>query len=245
MNCADDLTSVDLDAQSSHQLSLSAATTSTSISLYPFILQSGSYPLNAHDTTTLQRILRPLDSKDTVKSNDEIEGTPEGDRTDGNWTAGCLDSQEGDDELIVHVRFSELVRIKSIIIGTGGGRLPTSPRLARTWVNRSAGISFDEASSVQPSQEFELLEVDGGQRGSVEYPVRISKFANVSELDLFFSNTRSSDQSRLFFLGFMGESRQLKKEPGEPMTIGAENAAPSLLDGMKEEKRGGATTSAR
>ena len=87
-----------------------------------------------------------------------------------------------------------------------------------------------------------MLENENGSRGSVEYPVRISKFANVSELDLFFvrcslvvsllhaprdrgahnyeyvqSNTRS-DQTRLFYLGFMGESRQLKKEPGEPMT---------------------------
>jgi hypothetical protein len=86
--------------------------------------------------------------------------------------------------------------------------------------------------------------------------------------DLLFSqaNTRS-EQTRLFYLGFMGESRQLKKEPGEPMTgkfcslqyrapvrltdpiiqltVGAENAAPSLLDGMKEEKRGANQTSAR
>lgn len=90
------------------------------------------------------------------------------------------------------------------------------------------------------AQEWELLENENGSRGSVEYPVRISKFANVSELDLFFvsfsrfsslleagpiaeelllsqANTRS-EQTRLFYLGFMGESRQLKKEPGEPMT---------------------------
>jgi len=182
-----------------------------------------------------------------------------------------------------------LLSSRSILIGTGGGRLPTSPRLARVWVNRSTGISFEETSSVKGAQEWELLENENGSRGSVEYPVRISKFANVSELDLFFvsfhdfpfsfeaepvaedllfsqANTRS-EQTRLFYLGFMGESRQLKKEPGEPMTgkfcslqyrapvrltdpiiqltVGAENAAPSLLDGMKEEKRGANQTSAR
>ncbi|GAA5928555.1 PITH domain-containing protein [Sporobolomyces koalae] len=244
MNCADDLTSVDLDAQNSHTLSLASASTSSSVSLYPFILQSGSYTLNAHDTSHLQRVLRPLDSKDTVKTNEEIEGTAQAEAGDGNWTAGCLDSQDGDDELIVHVRFSELVRIKSILIGTGGGRLPTSPRLARVWVNRSTGISFEETATVKGAQEWELLENENGSRGSVEYPVRISKFANVSELDLFFANTRS-EQTRLFYLGFMGESRQLKKEPGEPMTVGAENAASSMLDGMKEEKRGASQTSAR
>ncbi|GAA5911471.1 PITH domain-containing protein [Sporobolomyces salmoneus] len=243
MNCADDLTSVDLDA-SVDTLQISSASTSSTISLYPFILQSGSYTLNAEDTSHLQRILRPLDSKDTVKTNEEIEGAEEGEARDGNWNAGSLDSHDGDEELLIHVRFSELVRIKSLLIGTGGGRLPTSPRLARVWVNRSNGISFDETSTVKGAQEWELLENENGSRGAVEYPVRISKFANVSELDLFFSNTRS-EQTRLFYLGFMGESRQLKKEPGEPMTVGAENAAPSLLDGMKEEKRGANQTSAR
>lgn len=27
-----------------------------------------------------------------------------------------------------------------------------------------------------------------------------------------------ADQSRLYYLGFLGEARQLKKEPGEPMS---------------------------
>lgn len=112
MNCADDLTSVDLDHQNAQTLSLSSSSTSSTISLYPFLLESGSYVLNAEDTTHLQRILRPLDTKDTVKSNEEIEGTLQGEQSEGGWTAGCLDSQEGDDELIIHVRFSELVRIK-------------------------------------------------------------------------------------------------------------------------------------
>jgi len=110
MNCADDLTSVDLDHQNASTLALSSSSTSTSISLYPFILQSGSYVLNAHDTQHLQRILRPLDSKDTVKTNEEIQGTTEGAAREGGWIAGCLDSQDGDDELIIHVRLIPLGR---------------------------------------------------------------------------------------------------------------------------------------
>jgi len=136
---------------------------------------------------------------------------------------------------------------RSILIGTGGGRLPTSPRLCRAWVNSGpSGITFDEASSAAPApaQEFELLESEGGARGAVDYPTRIARFANVSDVSLYFvrplslllssssscavpgltptrtcaqANARA-DQSRLYFLGFLGESRQLKKEPGEPMT---------------------------
>lgn len=102
MNCADDLTSVDLDANAG-TLAIASSSTSSTVSLFPFILQSGSYTLNAEDTGHLQRVLRPLDSKDTVKTNEEIEGTEEGEARDGNWNAGCLDSQDGDDELIVHV----------------------------------------------------------------------------------------------------------------------------------------------
>ncbi|TNY23504.1 hypothetical protein DMC30DRAFT_331512, partial [Rhodotorula diobovata] len=133
---------------------------------------------------------------------------------------------------------------RSILIGTGGGRLSTSPRLCRAWVNRGpSGIDFDEASTATPppAQDFELLESEGGGRGAVEYPVRITKFANVSDVSLYFANARG-EQSRLYFLGFLGESRQLKKEPGEPMTIGAENAAPSMVDGVKEKQAGASTT---
>lgn len=107
MNCADDLTSVDVDTNAG-TLQIASASTSSSVSLYPYILQSGSHTLNAEDPSHLQRILRPLDSKDTVKTNDEIEGTEQGDQRDGNWSAGCLDSQAGDEELLVHVRCSLL-----------------------------------------------------------------------------------------------------------------------------------------
>ncbi|GAA6027415.1 hypothetical protein JCM8097_007845 [Rhodosporidiobolus ruineniae] len=250
MTCADDLTSVDTEL-SGVQSHLATASTSSQVSLFPLISFPHSSAANVDYSTLppgedqpLKRVLRPLDSKDTVKTNDELVGTvDEGGAGGGVWTGGALDSQDGDDELLIHVRFSELVRIKSILIGTGGGRLPTSPRLCRAWVNQP-GLTFDDAASVKPAQEWELLEGEGGGRGAVEYPVRIAKFANVSEVTLFFANARG-DQSRLFYLGFLGESRQLKKEPGDPMMIGAENAAHSHIDGVKEEKRGGATTSAR
>ncbi|KAJ8295018.1 Sorting nexin lst-4 [Rhodotorula toruloides] len=250
MNCADDLTAVDIDEAQPGSLQASSSTSSSS-SLFPLIEFHLSHALNVNDAVQdpLKRVLRPLDSKDAVLTNDELVGTEHeaGAGDGGVWTAGCIETQDGDDELLIHVRFSELVRIKSILIGTGGGRLSTSPRLCRAWVNRGpSGITFDEASSAtpKPAQEWELLESEGGGRGAVEYPVRIARFANCSDIDLYFANTRN-EQSRLFYLGFLGESRVLKKEPGDPMTIGAENAASSMVDGAKEEKRGGTTTSAR
>jgi hypothetical protein len=107
-------------------------------------------------------------------------------------------------------------------------------------VNRVNGIDFSEAEDVKAEQEWELLESEGGQKGAVEYPVRMAKFANVSEVDLFFvsslsafprrraltdpdpftsqANARSQSHSRIYYIGFMGETRQLKKEPGDRLT---------------------------
>ncbi|GAA5861051.1 hypothetical protein JCM8547_008019 [Rhodosporidiobolus lusitaniae] len=250
-NCAQDITSVDIDTLQNPLSHLASSSGASSSSLFPLISFEHSHALNAdlsHLASTeqpLRRVLRPLDSKDVVKGNDELVGTVSegGAEGGGVWSGGALESQEGDDELLIHVRFSELVRIKCILIGTGGGRLATSPRLCRAWVNRG-GITFEDAETVQPAQEWELLESEGGGRGAVEYPVRIAKFASCSEVTLFFGNARG-DQSRLYYVGFLGESRQLKKDPNDPMTVGAENAATHYIDGVKEEKRGASQTSAR
>lgn len=83
------------------------------------------------------------------------------------------------------IGFTDLVRIKSILVGTGGGQLPSSPRRVKVWVNRQDGVAFDEVEDLKAEQEFALLE-GSGTRGAVEYPVRMSKFGNVSSIDLFF-----------------------------------------------------------
>ncbi|KAM0752032.1 DUF1000-domain-containing protein [Meredithblackwellia eburnea MCA 4105] len=241
-NCQDELTSVDLASANPANIVLSSAQTTSSVSLYPFILHAQSTGLNLEDPTFLPRVLRPLDSKDVVKTNDELSDDDiSAGSSSGNWVGGCIESQEDDDEIIIHVRFSALVRIKSILIGTGGGQHPSSPRQIKMWANRPTLVSFSDVDSVREDQSFELLEATDGSRGAVEYPVRVARFANVTCVDLYFGDTRGGSQSRLFYLGFMGESRELKKEPGEPMTVGAENAVQKQIDGVREEKRGAHT----
>lgn len=72
------------------------------------------------------------------------------------------------------------MRIKSILIGTGGGHLPTSPRRVKLWVNRVGGISLDEANEVPPEQEFELMQGEGrgatvrGTSGSKKMAVELT-----------------------------------------------------------------------
>lgn len=99
MACQDDLTSLDTSLLSPSP-SLSTSSTSQTISLFPFLLLSQSHGLNLADPSHLPRLLRPVDSKDVVKTNEELEGV-EG---EGVWSAGCLESQEGEAEMILHVR---------------------------------------------------------------------------------------------------------------------------------------------
>lgn len=109
----------------------------------------------------------------------------------------------------MQIHFSELVKVKSVILNTGGGRLSASPRRCKIWVNRCvpalsflsvlaekdllpcchrvAGVGFEEARELAAEQDFELREnEDGSRTRAVEYPVRLAKFSNVSELTLFF-----------------------------------------------------------
>lgn len=55
---------------------------------------------------------------------------------------------------------------------------------------------------------------------------------------LYFPLRRNSSAVRLYYLGFKGVSRVYKKEPGESLTIAAENAASSMVDGVKEKASG-------
>jgi hypothetical protein len=100
-NCADDLTSLDLSLLP--PASISSASSSTTISLYPFLLLSQSHGLNLEDPATLPRLLRPIDSKDVVKTNEELVGTELEVGEGGVWSGGCVESQEGDDEIILRV----------------------------------------------------------------------------------------------------------------------------------------------
>lgn len=49
---------------------------------------------------------------------------------------------------------------------------------------------------------------------------------------------------RLFYLGFKGESRSYKKEAGDNISVGAQNTADSVVQGMKE-KYGSASATIR
>ena len=76
---------------------------------------------------------------------------------------------------LVTVVFSELVRVKQILItsATGDERIES----CKVWVNRIDPPNLEEVddTSLKPDQEFHLLE---GERECVEYPVRVARFSS-------------------------------------------------------------------
>lgn len=84
--------------------------------------------------------------------------------------------------LLVTVAFSELVRIKQILItsATGEERIDH----CKVWSNQIDPPDLEEAedNDPKPDQEFQLL---AGERDCVEYPVRVARFASVSTVTLY------------------------------------------------------------
>lgn len=107
MNCQGDLTAVDLEHATSGALSSASTSSSSSLlQLVDFHRSHAQNIANADDADALKRVIRGLDSRNTVLTNDEIVGTAqEGDALAGGvWTAGSIETQDDDDELLVHVR---------------------------------------------------------------------------------------------------------------------------------------------
>lgn len=136
-------------------------------SLYGYIRTS--HGVNLADPDCLPRVIRPHDARDVVDEE------------------SSLSNLDTDDGVLVQVDFSELVRVKQILLSTppSGEERPTA---CRVWVNRADGITLDQVEDLDPDQEFELLP----ERGAVEYATRLSRFSNVSSLTLHLVSFRTT-----------------------------------------------------
>ncbi|GAB5360967.1 hypothetical protein AAMO2058_000674000 [Amorphochlora amoebiformis] len=119
-------------------------------------------------------------------------------------TKKVVRSIDGDGELIIFVPFTVQVKFKSFsVIGGDEGSAPNGVKI---WKNRD-DIDFDNAEDITCDQEFKLA-VDSD--GSIQYPVRISKFQNVSSLTFFFTGNYDDDTTQINYLGLKGESDHKK-----------------------------------
>jgi hypothetical protein len=142
-----------------------------------------------------------------------------------------------DDQLMVHIPFTENVRIRSILLKVGRG--DTAPRHLDVYLNHP-NIDFSDAESLQPHLKLALLE---GESGVMEYPVRVAAFASVHSLSLFFANPDNAC-SRVYFIGFRGDLRSVKREGTAKLQVPAPTATDAAM-GTKAETKGSARPTAR
>eukprot|EP00759_Apiculatamorpha_spiralis_P051531 PhF_6_TR5258/c0_g1_i2/m.7638 len=155
---------------------------------------------------------------------------PHAQRTDR--SKGSLRS-DADAEMIVHIPFHTVVRIRGIcIIGEGERR---APNLVRLYTNRS-DITFDTARRLDPQQELPLFEngdVITDRSEMLLYPLRAAKFMNVASLTLHFPSNFTNDEDEVtgvYHIGLLGESTE------RPVTDGVVTAVYEVRPNLADHK---------
>ncbi|EPQ31010.1 uncharacterized protein PFL1_01199 [Pseudozyma flocculosa PF-1] len=186
--------------------------------LYSCINRDGVIALNEETPGSGVKVLKPYDQR---ASEDEY-----------------LESS-ADDQLILYIPFTGSVKLRSMMLKTGPA--DQTPSEIHLYVNRD-DLDFDAANELsalpdtataaaggqgRPAQKLTSIPVT---RDPVEIPLKPAKFPDVRSISLFVPSSVGGDTSRIYFVGFKGEHRQMRREG--PTNIIYE-AAPSLKDHQK------------
>ncbi|ETW78004.1 hypothetical protein HETIRDRAFT_325322 [Heterobasidion irregulare TC 32-1] len=135
-----------------------------------------------------------------------------------------------DDQMIVHIPFSENVRVRSLFLKLGRGEV--APRQLRIYANHPNIIDFSEAEENKPLLNISLLE---GETTVIEYPLRVAAFSSINSLSLFFGDSVGGNASRIYYIGFKGELRTSRRSGTSKLVIPAATGADaSLTDRVSE-----------
>ncbi|KAJ6595842.1 galactose-binding domain-like protein [Mycena vulgaris] len=187
--------------------------------LYGFIDRDNVHGLNLAVPEDAKAIIKPWDERDS--------------------TARFADSGV-DDQIILHIPFTQNVRLKSILLKLGRGEV--TPRHLRIYANHPTIVDFSDAETTTPQLNISLLE---GETGVIEYPFRVAAFANITSLSLFFSDSLGGDVSRIYYIGFKGDAKSERREGSSKLEVPAANAADAPLVDRVSERAGGQQTTAR
>ncbi|KAJ7927603.1 galactose-binding domain-like protein [Mycena leptocephala] len=187
--------------------------------LYGFIDKDNVHGLNLAVPEDAKALIKPWDQRDS--------------------TARFADSGV-DDQIILHVPFSQNVRLKSILLKLGRGE--STPRHLRIYANYPTIVDFADAENTTPQLNISLLE---GETGVVEYPFRVAAFTSITSLSLFFSDSVGGDVSRIYYVGFKGDAKSAQREASTKLEVPAANAADAPLVDRVSERAGGQQTTAR
>ena len=132
-----------------------------------------------------------------------------------------LSQEDGDQDLLLHVPFTEAVSISSLSISGPRNQSgnTSGPRRVKIFVNRD-DIGFDEAQDLIPVAEIELVpgshEIYGDSDATIDYPLRpAGRFQNVSSIVLYFPENYADDdesQTEISYCGFKGKGTNVKRK---------------------------------
>jgi len=84
-----------------------------------------------------------------------------------------------------------------------------------------------------------------GAGGVTEYKLRSAAFTNVHTLSLFFTEAVGGEMTRIYYIGFKGDTRTPRKDASTKLEVPAANAADAVLFDWLAQKSGGQQTTAR
>ncbi|KAK7688986.1 hypothetical protein QCA50_007677 [Cerrena zonata] len=191
-------------------------------SLYQAIDRLNVHGLNLEEPEQAKSVIKPWNLREDI----------------GNFAQS---QEDVDDQIVIHVPFVENVHMDSLHLKLASGEF--CPRRLRLYANRPHIVDFSEAEDIKPHLDIALRQDD---RGVVSYPLRAGgRFANVHSISLFFSNSAGGDSTKIFYIGFKGHSRFVKKDTSSKLDIPAATAPDVKLYDRLQEKSGGQQTTAR
>ena len=138
---------------------------------------------------------------------------------------------DADEQLLIHVPFTEAVCIKSICFI--GGEDGSAPRNVKLWTNKEAhDIDFETAEESTGDQEITQLHHD--LEGECYYFCRRDKFNTVSSVTIFVGENYGADQTRINFIGFKGEFGKGKRRAVEAIYEVSGSALDAKMNGTTQ-----------
>ncbi|KLO13347.1 DUF1000-domain-containing protein [Schizopora paradoxa] len=181
-------------------------------SLYTFIDRDSVHGLNLEVPEDASSVIKPWDEREDIIKYAE---------------SGV------DDQLVIHVPFIQNVKVKSMLLKLGRGEV--APRRLMIFVNSVQIVDFEDVDSGARRPELDIS-LQAGQINVTEYPLRAAVFANVRSLSLHFREAEGGEKSRIYYIGFRGSTRVLKKEATQKLEVPAANAADAPLSQRMSER---------
>jgi len=113
---------------------------------------------------------------------------------------------DADDQMILRIPFTGSVRLRALLFKAGPGA--QTPSQINLFANEPS-LDFDDIFDKIPAQEFNVPQ----SRDIGEYAVKSTKFSNISSITLFIPASQGAENTRIYYVGFLGSWTEHKHNP--------------------------------